>query len=56
MNSFGGRFDQTIGNVHTVMSLDEAMHGVPVYLLSEDSIAFILKPVSNINIHVSASW
>lgn len=48
MNSFGGRFDQTIGNVHTVMSLDEAMHDVPVYLLSEDSIAFILKPVSNI--------
>ena len=48
MNSFGGRFDQTIGNVHTLMSLDEVMQDVPVYLLSDDSIAFILKPVSNI--------
>lgn len=49
MNSFGGRFDQTIGNVHTVMSLDEEMHGIPVYLLSDDSIAFILKPVSDMD-------
>lgn len=43
-NALGGRFDQTLGNVQTVMLLDEGLGGTPLYLLSEDSIAVLIKP------------
>ena len=43
-NAIGGRFDQTLGNVQTVMSLEEQLCGTPLYLLSEDSIAVLLRP------------
>lgn len=44
MNACGGRFDQTLGNIHTVMLLGQELNGIPLYLVSEDSIAFLLKP------------
>ena len=44
MNAMGGRFDQTLGNVQTVMLLEKELEGTPVYLLSEDSIAAVLRP------------
>ena len=39
-NAIGGRFDQTLGNIQTVMELGK---GPPVYLLSEDSIVVLLQ-------------
>lgn len=47
MNAFEGRFDQTLGNVQSVMLLDQELRGTPLYLVSEDSIAFLLKPSRN---------
>ena len=44
MNAFGGRFDQTLGTVQTVMALDPELCGTPVYLVSEDSIAVLVTP------------
>lgn len=44
MNASGGRFDQTLGNIQTAMLLDQDLCGTPLYLVSEDSIAFLLKP------------
>ena len=43
-NAIGGRFDQTLGNVQTVMSLEEQLCGTPIYLISEVSIAVLLRP------------
>lgn len=47
MNAFEGRFDQTLGNVQSVMLLDQELRGTPLYLVSDDSIAFLLKPSQN---------
>lgn len=47
MNAFGGRFDQTLGNVQSVMLLDQDLAGTPLYLVSEDSVAVLLKPSQN---------
>ena len=43
VNAFGGRLDQTLGNLHTMMELEEALCGLPLFLLSEDSIAVMLR-------------
>ena len=41
-NALGGRFDQTLGNVQTLMLLQSELEGTPLYLLSEDSIVCLL--------------
>ena len=42
MNATWGRFDQTMGNLNTIFSVQSSL---PVYLLSEDSLMFVLEPV-----------
>ncbi len=41
MNALWGRFDQTMGNIGVLFHSST----VPIYLISEDSILFLLKPV-----------
>ena len=43
MNALGGRFDQTLGNVQTLMLFERELEGTPLYLLSEDSIAVLVS-------------
>lgn len=43
MNAMGGRFDQTLGNVQTIMTLGSKLQSMPLYLVSEDSIAMLLR-------------
>lgn len=42
-NALGGRLDQMLGNLHTLMELEEELCGLPLYLLSEDSVAVMLR-------------
>lgn len=44
VNGIGGRFDQTLANIITIYSKSGIMDE-PVYLLSEDSLSFVLQPV-----------
>lgn len=46
VNGIGGRFDQTLANVNTLYSRVVGMEE-DVYLLSEDSLSFLLTPVSS---------
>ena len=43
INGMGGRFDQTLANINTLYSINTG--GVPLYLMSEDSLLFVLEPV-----------
>lgn len=42
-NAFGGRIDQTLGNINTLFNARE-MTDRPLYLMSEDSLACLLEP------------
>ena len=42
LNALGERFDQTLANVQTLMLLQGELAATPLYLISEDSIAFLL--------------
>ncbi len=48
-NGIGGRFDQTLANINTMFSVAV---NVPLYLISEDSLVFVLEPVS-VHAHIS---
>ncbi len=41
INGIGGRFDQTLAHINTLYSGSDEY----VYLLSEDSLSFVLEPV-----------
>ena len=41
INGIGGRLDQTLANINTLFS----DNGVSIYLMSEDSLCFVLEPV-----------
>lgn len=41
LNGIGGRLDQTLANINTLFS----DNGVSIYLVSEDSLSFVLEPV-----------
>lgn len=38
LNGMGGRFDQTLSNVQTMMTFQRELEDTPLYLLSEDSV------------------
>ena len=42
MNALGGRLDQTLGNIQTLFLFQR--EGIPLYLVSHDSIAVLLPP------------
>ena len=44
LNGVGGRFDQTLANVNTLYSRGDN-DDLSVYLVSEDSLSFVLEPV-----------
>lgn len=44
LNALWGRFDHTLGNISTLYSFATS-HNIPIYLLSEDSLVFLLQPV-----------
>ena len=45
LNGIGGRLDQTLANMNTLYSA-EYSDDVLLYLMSEDSLSFVLDPVS----------
>jgi thiamine pyrophosphokinase len=45
VNGIGGRFDQTLANMNTIYSKSSIMEE-SIYLLSEDSLCFVLEPVN----------
>lgn len=45
LNGIGGRLDQTLANMNTLYSEDSASD-MSLYLMSEDSLSFVLNPVS----------
>jgi len=47
LNAAWGRFDQTLANINTLYSEQGQCEGVQIFLVSEDSILFLLKPVSS---------
>lgn len=52
LNALWGRFDQTMGNLGTLYSVGSFLDDfVRVYLLSEDSLVCLLKPVSLTSLH-----
>ena len=50
LNAVWGRFDQTLGNINTLYSMQEESEYVELFLVTEDSIIFLLKPVSSSDI------
>ena len=46
-NAVWGRFDQTLGNINTLYSMQGESDDVQLFLVTEDSIIFLLKPVSS---------
>ena len=42
-----GTFDQTLGNINTLYSMQGKSEYVELFLVMEDSIIFLLKPVSS---------
>ena len=46
LNAVWGRFDQTLGNINTLYSMQGETEDVQLFLVTEDSIIFLLKPVS----------
>ena len=47
LNAVWGRFDQTLGNINTLYSMQGESEEVQLFLVTEDSIIFLLKPVSS---------
>ena len=47
LNAVWGRFDQTLGNINTLYSMQGESDDVQLFLVTEDSIIFLLKPVSS---------
>lgn len=43
VNALGGRLDQTLGNLQTAMILERELCGLPLYLVSEDSVAVLVR-------------
>ena len=46
LNAVWGRFSQTLGNINTLYSMQGESEDVQLFLVTEDSIIFLLKPVS----------
>ncbi|KAL3836299.1 hypothetical protein ACJMK2_021736 [Sinanodonta woodiana] len=56
LGAFGGRMDHVFGNIDTLFEAGKLMPGVPVYLLSDDSLVTLLEKDIKTEIHIDSGY